>query len=96
MYEVLLSLEAEKDLVDIFEYSLIEFGVDKAESYTLSFQDAFDLLGENPVVGKKRDEIKSGLRSIVKEEHIIFYRIMNDQILIVRILHSSRDIKRFL
>lgn len=60
MYEVLLSLEAEKDLVDIFEYSLMEFGVHKAELYTLSFQDAFDLLGENPVVGKKETRLNRG------------------------------------
>jgi toxin ParE1/3/4 len=81
-----LSLEAEKDIEDIFDYSI----------YVSGFEETFEYLCRNPKAGRERIEIRDGLRSIVKESHVVFYRILNTKIRIARILHVSRDIIRFL
>ena len=87
-----LSAEADQDLEDVFEYGLKEFGLDQAVEYVASFDALFELISQNPELGRTRNEIKEGLRSLVKESHVVFYRVTDSQIRIVRILHGSRDL----
>ena len=91
----ILSEIADKDLEDIFDYTLDEFGFDQAEKYLLEIEGIFQNLIINPQIGKKRDEIKQGLYSFPKDNHIIFYRILDNHIRIVRVLHGSRDISKY-
>ena len=87
-----LSLEADQDIDDIFDYTDREFGFNQAVDYVQGFDGLFQKLLLNPELGKARDEIKPGLRSIPKDEHIVFYRVMENHIRIVRVLHGSRDL----
>ncbi len=91
----ILSEIADKDLEDIFDYTLEEFGLDQAERYLLELEKSFQNLLLNSQLGKKRDEIKKGLYSLPKDNHIIFYRILQNHIKIIRVLHGSRDIPKY-
>ena len=91
----ILSEIADKDLEDIFDLTFDEFGFDQAEKYLLEIEEIFQNLIINPQIGKKRDEIKQGLYSFPKDNHIIFYRILDNHIRIVRVLHGSRDIPKY-
>lgn len=70
--------------------------MEQAIKYLSGFDDVFDNLCNNPETGRERNEIRKGLRSISHESHIVFYRIMDNHIWIVRILHGSRDLIKFL
>jgi toxin ParE1/3/4 len=96
MKKVILSKAADADLEDIFEYTFEEFGLDQAVSYVSGFDDVFDMISENPEIGRERKEIRTELRSLIKDKHVIFYRSLSDHVRIVRILHGSRDLPRFL
>lgn len=89
-----ISVAAEYDLEDIFDYTESEHGVDQAFTYVSSFDETFEKLLTHPEMGIPRPEIHKGLRSILKEFHVVFYRIMPDRIRIVRILHGSRDLPK--
>ena len=91
----ILSEIADKDLEDIFDYTFDEFGFDQAEKYLLEIEEIFQNLIINPQIGKKRDEIKQGLYSFPKDNHIIFYRILDNHIRIVRVLHGRRDVPKY-
>ena len=91
----ILSEIADKDLEDIFDYTFDEFGFDQAEKYLLEIEGVFQNLIVNPQLGKKREEIKQDLYSFPKDNHIIFYRILDNHIRIVRVLHGSRDIPKY-
>lgn len=91
----ILSEIADKDLEDIFDYTVDEFGFDQAEKDLLEIEEIFQNLIANPQIGKKRDEIKQDLYSFPKDNHIIFYRILDNHIRIVRVLHGSRDIPKY-
>lgn len=91
-----LSSAADQDLEDIFNYTEREFGFDQAIDYLSGFDAIFARLVNNPELGKEREEIREGLRSVLKEKHIVFYRILGNRIRIVRILHGSRDLQTFL
>ena len=91
----ILSEIADKDLEDIFDYTFDEFGFEQAEKYLLEIEEIFQNLIINPQIGKKRDEIKQGLYSFPKDNHIIFYRILDNHIRVVRVLHGSQDIPKY-
>lgn len=91
-YEI--ALPADEDLEEIFVYSEEEFGRDQAIKYLTELDDVFEQLVRNPELGRERNEIKKGLRSLLKGSHIVFYRIRSDHIRIVRVLHGSRDLPR--
>ncbi|GJL66095.1 MAG: toxin ParE1 [Nitrospirales bacterium] len=90
-----LSPEADSDLEELFDYTDQEFGLEQAVEYVSGFDIVFDQLIKNPELGKMRKDIRKGLRSLVHKKHVIFYRILNDRIRIVRILHGSRDVYKF-
>jgi toxin ParE1/3/4 len=89
-----LSLPADQDLEEIFDYTEEEFGSDQAAKYLTELQDVFEQLVENPELGRERNEIKQGLRSFTKDAHVVFYRILSKHIRIVRVLHGSRDLPK--
>ena len=48
-----------------------------------------------PYVGRVRDEIQAGLRSLTATPQIVFYRLKNDRPEIVRVLDGRRISRRF-
>jgi len=89
-----LSKEADFDIDAIFDYTEREHSFNQAINYLLSLESVFESLVINPEIGRKRNEIKRELFSITEKEHVIFYRILKDNIRIVRVLHCSKDIPK--
>lgn len=92
----LLSNDADADLDGIFDYTEAEHGFNQAVKYLSDLDNLFEQLVKNPNLGKERKEIKKGVYSIVEQEHIIFYEIQEEFILITRVLHGRRDIPKFI
>lgn len=89
-----ISSEAYSDLDDIFNYTELMHGFDQAIIYLMALDTIFKSLVINPEIGRRRDEIKFGLYSIIEKEHVIFYRILEKNIRIIRILHGRKDIPK--
>lgn len=89
-----LSPEAEQDLNDIFDYTEMEFGLDQAVQYLKDLERCFIQLCNNPSIGRERTEIREALYSFVSQSHVVFYRILNERLRVVRVLHGSRDLPK--
>ncbi len=89
-----LSRAADRDIEDIYDYTCAQFGAHQAVNYLTEMQVAFIALSRQPGMGRARDEIRKGLRSMSYESHVIFYRKIRGGIRIVRILHGRRDMPR--
>lgn len=50
------------------------------------------LLAGQPNMGRSRDDLSPGLRSVVIDRHVLFYRFDDDAVTVVRIVHGSRDV----
>ena len=50
------------------------------------------MIEEHPLIGRSRNEVRPGLRSLVSHPNVIFYRVRNDIPEIVRVLDGRRDI----
>lgn len=86
-----LSALAEKDLEDIWSYVAEDASLETAADRLIdAIFDRFELLVEQPRMGRNRPEFGEGVRSIVVESHVIYYRHEQD-VLIARVLHGRRD-----
>jgi toxin ParE1/3/4 len=54
--------------------------------------ERFSELARFPGIGKRRDEIRKGYRSIVEGEYLIFYRTVNDVVEIMHVVHGKRKL----
>ncbi len=48
-------------------------------------------LVDEPMLGRSRDDVSPGLRSIPYQSHMIFYRVLPEEVRIVRVLHQRQD-----
>lgn len=86
--------KADADLVLILRHSVSAFGPDQMEAYAEQLYRAFDDLAQFPSIGRARDEIVPGLRSYPVGRHIAFYHATDDELIIIRIIHSRQDIEQ--
>ena len=85
-----LSALAELDLDEIWSYVAEEASPATADRLIDDIIDRFDLLTEQPRMGRARPEFGPGVRSFAVENYVIYYR-QDDDVLIARILHRRRD-----
>jgi toxin ParE1/3/4 len=43
-------------------------------------------------MGRPRDELGAGVRSVVVGRYVVFYRFTDTELVVLRIIHGSRDI----
>jgi toxin ParE1/3/4 len=91
-----LSREADADIAEMLLYGAENFGWAAAEAYARSFSFRFERLIEHPRIGMLHPELKAGLRSLPHGSHRIYYSFDDEVLTIRRILHKSRDVKRWL
>ena len=87
-----LTLEARADLLDIFDYGLLRFGEHSASRYRASIAQLFERLGEFPEIGVSF-ESDVHRRRFPHWPYLIFYRILDDHIVITGIKHGRQDWK---
>lgn len=91
MKSVFLASAAATDLREIHDY-IYEKNPKAADQLLEEVQAACDNLGRNPRIGIVRDDILTGIRLIVvSRNYVVFYRIFESEIEVVRILHGRRD-----
>ncbi|MEI5677955.1 MULTISPECIES: type II toxin-antitoxin system RelE/ParE family toxin [unclassified Mesorhizobium] len=56
------------------------------------FVDQWELLATQPYSGAGREDVLPGIRHLVMDEYIAFYRVQDGHVLILRVLHGKRDI----
>lgn len=96
MTKFVLSNKADKDLADIFEYGILNFGVERATEYLLGINEKFQYISENKELGRSAEEISKGLKRITYNKHVVFFKEQQDAVLIVRVLRREMDFDRHL
>src|ERR1700722_15533135 len=94
MAEYRLSPAAERDVEGIWKYTRREWGLDQAERYTDLLTAAFQVLAESPKSAPTCEHIREGYRRRNVERHMIYFRITDYGIAIIRLLHGQMDAPR--
>jgi toxin ParE1/3/4 len=91
-----LSPKAQADIEAIWNYSIRRWSLDQAERYVRVIQTEIEQIASDPSRGHSCDEIRAGYRKIPAGSHILFYRVTDRGVDIVRILHRRMDFERHL
>ena len=86
--------QAERDLIEIWKYIAKDNEENADRTYQL-LEEKCDKLAEFPQIGAPKDELLSGMRSLVHGNYLIFYKIQADCIVILRVLHGAQDLPTF-
>lgn len=86
MPEYCLSNAAGKDLEEIYEYSFLEFGEQRADAYFESLEECLQKLAEIPTLGMDISTLRDGYLRFVHQRHSIYYKTLKHGIIVVRIL----------
>lgn len=91
MSNVYFSSAAASDLKDIHDYIFTENPV-AADKLLDDLQQSCEGLARYPRIGVSRDDLQPGIRLIVvRKLYVVFYRIIDPEVEIVRIVNGQRD-----
>jgi len=91
---LVVAVAAQEDLRAIGRYTAETWGPDQKVGYLNQIRARFIQLRKVPGLGRMRDEIRPGYRSISSGRHVIFYCETDELIEVVRILHDRMDLHR--
>jgi toxin ParE1/3/4 len=96
MAEYRLSPAAECDLESIWAYTVQQWDVEQANRYIDFLTAAFDELAQSPKTTPSCEHIRPGYRRWGVERHIIYFRVTDYGIAVIRVLHDRMDASRHL
>lgn len=83
---------AREDLQKIWEY-VAQHNPEAASKLIKEITGKFATLRDFPKMGREQNKLLINLRSLTVKDYIIFYQPSDDEIEILRVLHSSRDVE---
>jgi len=88
-----LSALADVDLNNLYERGFDDFGEAQADRYYDGLLDAFDRIRQHPRAARKRLVEGHEFRVRRYRSHSIVYQLLDDTIIVVRVLHGAQDLK---
>ena len=93
MRSIIRTNRADEDLIEIWT-SIAAVNANAADRVLDAIERRWQQLAEHPYSGMARDDIAPGIRHLVAGQYLTLYRITDEGIEIVRILHGHRKIER--
>lgn len=90
-----ISRLARADLDDIRVYTRKQWGEAQWYRYYRDLVDAFSRIADDPTVGRSRDLLRPGMRSVTCGKHVIFFAPVaaaGGAPVILRIVHERRNL----
>lgn len=81
-----LSTVAEEDLLRIYHYGVITFGIAQADIYFESFFDCFNRIAASPYAFEAKDNIRKGYRRCVCGSDSVYFRVTDGLVEIMAII----------
>lgn len=91
MSRFLISIEASRDLNEIVDYFQTR-SLDAGDRFVTAFNQKCQYLTQFPSIGKRYPHLHADLRGISLDTYIIFYQLVTDGIVIVRVVSGYRDL----
>ena len=92
----IISKKAVSDLEAIWLYTVETWSVEQADRYYNLIFDEIAYICQNANAGKSMEHIRKGYRAAKVKSHLIFYKMSDNIIEVVRILHERMDIENWL
>ena len=86
-----LSRRARLDILALWSY-IAEQNPVAADGVVDRLTSQFQLLGDHPYAGRAREDLRHGYRTLAAGQYVIFYKVSQSFVSIVRVLHGRRDV----
>lgn len=96
MIDLYLTPKSENDLKKIFEHTYRKWGLTQADQYQDELYEGILVICSQPKIGKPYPFFKKDYQKFHVNKHLIFYRLIDQKCVVVRILHQSMDLSRHL
>jgi toxin ParE1/3/4 len=93
---IIVSPLARRDLIQIGVYTEKQWGKRQRKKYLGELKSRIEKLAQTPALGRRREELPGNPYMYHESRHVIFYRVIDQGIEIIRVLHDSRDFQRHL
>jgi toxin ParE1/3/4 len=91
MYSYKLSIEAENDVVRIYEYGFYKFGMTQADKYYTDLIESFHKIARNSYMFPSADHIKAGFRYCVTGVDTIYCKIEENNSIVITTIIGRQD-----
>ena len=88
-----ITKKAVSDLEEIWLYTVEKWSAEQADRYYNLIFDEINYICKNNTAGKSMGHVRKGYRASKVKSHLIFYRVINDTVEVIRILHEQMDIE---
>jgi len=88
-----LTRRAASDLRNIKQYSVEKWGESVAKTYIKDLYIGFQEIADKPSLGTLRQQRSNPFLMVPIREHFIVFELLNDDIIVLTILHQVRDIE---
>ncbi len=87
-----LTEPAIQDIEEIADYIAKQGGLEQSERFLSKLDAKFAKITQFPNLGRRRDEILPGLRSLTIDDYLILYMLTEQDVEIFRVISGYRDI----
>ncbi|MEM8716613.1 MAG: type II toxin-antitoxin system RelE/ParE family toxin [Cyanobacteria bacterium P01_G01_bin.4] len=87
-----LSQPAIQDIEEIADYIASQTRLEQAERFLSKLDAKFARITQFPNLGRPRDEILPGLRSLAMDSYLILYTVTESRVDILRVVSGYRDL----
>jgi toxin ParE1/3/4 len=87
-----LTEPAIQDIEQIADYIAQQSGVDQADRFLSKLNDKLAKIVRFPKLGRVRDEILPGMRSLSMDQYLILYMLIGGDVEIFRVVSGYRDL----
>ncbi len=92
MTHYIINARATQDLSEISEY-LAEISLERSDRFLQDFDRKCLQIVNFPLSGKSYGEIHPDLRGMVFQGYLIFYRVLENEVEIMRVIAGRRDLR---
>lgn len=87
-----LTEPAIRDIEQIADYIARQSGLDQGDLFLSKLDGKFVKIAQFPNLGRQRDEILPGLRSLPMDNYLILYMVIGQDVEIFRVVSGYRDL----
>ena len=92
MKSYILRPAARAELASVWRYTAAQWGTEQADRYVGDIVRQIELITEFPEMGSHAKGLDDRYRKVRSGYHRVIYRIEEDEVVVVRVLHFKQDV----
>jgi len=89
MRKLEVSNQSKQEIIEIKNYTTLNWGQDQANKYVEELYNKLNLLAQNPLIGINRGDFSIETYSFPHDRHMIYYKFDENNLYVMAVLHQN-------